>query len=147
MRAHPFTTLLLSIRNERAKVRHATPDAPSGTPVAMETGVIRTITDELEDNMSERPETDDSRTFAPRDTGTRPAHDGAPDHLTPSGTSGQSVGGPRVGGEPAMPGTSEYEREVDHTQGKSPMGISTGLLWTVGILLIVAVALILFFAL
>lgn len=97
--------------------------------------------------MSERPDTNDSTTYTPRDAGTRPAHDGAPDHLTPSGTSGQTVGGPRVGGEPAMPGTSEYEHELEHTKGNSPMGISTGLLWTVGILLVVAVALILFFAL
>jgi hypothetical protein len=40
MRVHPFTTLLLSIRNERGKMRHAYPDMPYGTPVAMETRVI-----------------------------------------------------------------------------------------------------------
>jgi len=126
-------------------MRHESPERPYGTTVAMETGVTTSFTDEMEDNMSERPDANDSSTFTPRDAGSRPAHDGSPDHLSPAGTSGPTVGGPRVGGEPAMPGTSEYQREVEHTKGKSPMGISTGLLWTAAILIIVLIVLLFIF--
>ena len=95
--------------------------------------------------MSERQDPNDSTTYTPRDAGSRPAHDGSPDHLSPSGTSGQTVGGPRVGGEPAMPGTSEYQHEVEHTKGNTPLGISAGLLWTAAILIIVVIVLLFIF--
>jgi hypothetical protein len=97
----------------------------------------------MEDTMSQRPDNDDSTTLTPQDGAartTRTSQD-APSRQTVAGTSG-----PTIGGEPAMPGTREFEQEVEHT-AKTPMGITTGLLWTVGILLIVAVAIILFFAL
>jgi hypothetical protein len=78
----------------------------------------------------------------PEDRETTRAQRDAPSRMTVGGTSG-----PTVGGEPAMPGTREFEREVDQTTGKTPLGLSTALLWTVGILLVAAVLLILFFAL
>lgn len=97
--------------------------------------------------MSERSNPDNSTTYTPRDGGTQDPRREAPGHVDPASTSGQTVGGPRVGGEPSMPGTREHQEEVQHTKGNSPMGISTALLWTVIILLIVGVATILFFTL
>ena len=93
--------------------------------------------------MSQRPDNDESTSYTPRDGAprtTRTTQD-APSRQTVAGTSG-----PTVGGEPAMPGTGEFEDEVERT-ANTPFGITTGLLWTVGILLVVAVAIILFFAL
>lgn len=78
----------------------------------------------------------------PEDRDTTRTRQDAPGRTTVGGTTG-----PTVGGEPAMPGTREFEREVDHTRGKTPMGISTALLWTAGILLAVGVILIIYFAL
>jgi hypothetical protein len=92
--------------------------------------------------MSQTPDHDDTTAYTPQDHANRTRTQGdAPSRQTVAGTSG-----PTVGGEPAMPGTSEFESEVRHT-ANTPMGITTGLMWTVGILLVVAVAIILFFAL
>lgn len=88
--------------------------------------------------MSERRDPNDSTTFTPRDADDSAAERGTPPHLTPAGTRG-----PVVGGQPAMPGTPEHEREVQHTKGRTPLGITTGLLWTVGIFSIVAIVVIL----
>ena len=70
-----------------------------------------------------------------RDTTNRTQHD-APSRLTVGGTSGPGVGDPFV-----------TQNRDDPTSGKSAAPLSGVLLWTVGILLVVAVIAILWFAL
>lgn len=93
--------------------------------------------------MSQRPKNNDSATYTPTDPADSPNQRAAPGHVNPETTRDQTIGGPTVGGEPAMPGTPQHEREVLHNKGKTPMGISTGLMWTVGIFSVIALILIL----